>query len=164
MKRLAKIVQWTIGVLIIFMLFMTCMEVATSFEVNDPTYPNHILIATQGSDFKDSVVDQVISDLKTQPVYIKVIDVSELPSIQEGEWTLMIILHTWEYSKPQQDAKEFIGRITDKEKLIVLSTSGEGNCKIEGIDGISSASRPADVTIKAKEITRRVNDLLKTHE
>jgi len=140
------------------------MQIASTFEVNDPTYPLHILIATQGSDFKDSVVSGVINDLKSKPLYIKVVDVSELSSIKEEEWTSMIILHTWEYSRPQQDAKDFIERIKDKKKLIVLTTSGEGSFKINGIDGITSASRPADITIKRNEITRRVNDLLKTQE
>jgi hypothetical protein len=140
------------------------MEVASAFEVNDPAYPLHILIATQGSDFKDSVVSGVISDLRSKPLYIKVIDVSELSSIKEQEWTSMIILHTWEYSKPQQDAKDFIERIKDKKKLVVLTTSGEGSFKINDIDGITSASRPADITNNSKEITRRVNALLKTEE
>lgn len=167
MKRWKKITFWTIGVLLtLFIFFMVwykqtySMRIAGSYEVNDPTYQHHILIATQGSDFKDSVVNEVLKELKLKRMYIRVIDISALHQIMEEEWNVLIVLHTWEYSEPPQEAADFVSRVKDKSKLIVLSTSGAGHYKMEGIDGITSASRLSEVHLKVDEILRRVNDLL----
>jgi hypothetical protein len=136
------------------------MEPAETYEINDEKAPYHVLIATQGSHFKDLLVNQLIIELETRPVYVRVIDVSTLPQIKEEEWMAIIILHTWEYSKPEQNAKVFIDRIRDRKKLIVVSTSGSGSDRIEGIDGITSASRSTEVPIKVNEIMARVTKLL----
>ena len=167
MKRWKKITLWTIGVLItLFIFFMVwykqtySMRIAGSYEVNDQTYQHHILIATQGSDFKDSVVRAVVNGLKLKRMYIKVIDISALHQIIEEEWNVLIVLHTWEYSEPPQEASDFVARVKDKSKLIVLCTSGAGNYKMEGVDGITSASQLSEVPLKVSEILRQVNDLL----
>ena len=166
MARWKKIGAWILALLLIFLLFMTwykqtySMKAAKPFEVNSPSSKDHILIATQGSKFKDSVVYEVIDELKTKSIYIRVIDVSDLTTVKEGDWTAIIILHTWENWKPQKDAKLFIQQIKDKQKLIVLATSGQGNYTIEDIDGITSASKLTDVSDKAKELTERVTKLL----
>ncbi|WP_276370812.1 hypothetical protein [Chryseolinea sp. H1M3-3] len=169
MKRWIKIIAWVIGsVVVVFFLFALwyrqtySMNVAAAFEVNNPSHPQHILIATQGSDFKDSVVHELIREFKSKQMYIKVIDITDLPSINEDTWTALIIIHTWEYSKPPREVKSFVDRTKDKKKLIVLTTSGDGNYKIEGIDAITSASKLSDVSINSAEIINRVNNLLST--
>lgn len=168
MARWKKIGAWILGLLLIFVLFMVwyketySMKVAKPFEVNSSSNKDHILIATQGSEFKDSLVHKVINDLKTKSVYIKVIDVSDLTTIREADWAAIIILHTWENWKPQKDAKLFIEQINDKRKLIVVATSGQGSYHIPDVDGITSASKLTEVSSKAKEITERVTKLLTT--
>lgn len=166
MARWKKIGVWILSLVLIFLIFMAwykqtySMKPAKSFEVNSPSNKDHILIATQGSKFKDSIVHEVINALKTKSIYIRVIDVSDLTAVKESDWTAIIILHTWENWKPQKDAKLFIGQIKDRQKLIVLSTSGQGNYVIEGIDGITSASKLTNIPGKANELTERVTKLL----
>jgi hypothetical protein len=167
MKRWIKIFAWIIGsVAIVFFLFALWyretykMNTAATFEVNDATSSQHILIATQGSDFKDSVVHALVREFKSKQMYIKVIDITGLPQINEQAWTALIILHTWEYAKPPEEVKNFIDRTQDKKKLIVLATSGDGNYKIDGVDAITSASKLSEVSIKSTEIISRTNKLL----
>lgn len=166
MSRWKKIGAWILAVLLIFLLFAIwykqnySMKVAEPYEVNSPSHKDHILIATQGSEFKDSLVHELVRELRTQSVFIKVIDISDLTTIKEEEWTAIILLHTWENWEPQEDAKYFIEQVKDKRKLIVLSTSGQGSYRIENIDGITSPSKLSDVSDKAKEITSRVTKLL----
>lgn len=167
MRRWKKIGLWILGILVILFLFMAwyqrtySMKAVDSYEVNDPTNHHRILIATQGSEFKDSLVQEVVNDLKTRPTFIRVIDISTLPQIKVEEWTVIIILHTWENWKPQEDAKAFIDRTKDKRRLIVLSTSGAGDFAIEGIDGITAASRLSEVSFQARKIIARVENVLK---
>jgi soluble P-type ATPase len=136
------------------------MEEARAFEVNEPDKQYHVLVATQGSSFKDSVVTKVIVKLKDLPVHIKVIDVSRLPEIIESEWTALLILHTWENFAAQQDVEAFLHRATTKNKMVVVATSGSGDEMIEGIDGITSASKPEEVDATANEIVKRVLAIL----
>ena len=145
-------------------LFVACntMHEAKSFEVNDPSVREHVLIATQGSAFKDAVVQGVVARLKTRPAYIKVIDVGQLPNVHESEWNAIVLLHTWEMSKPPASVRAFVDRDQAKDKLVVLATSGNGTHHIEGVDTITSASSNEVVPARVDEIVRRVETILRT--
>jgi hypothetical protein len=136
------------------------MEPVEPFAINDPGLEHRVLIATQGSAYKDAIVAGLVADLKTRPVYIRVIDVSALPEIREQDWSAIVVIHNWENWKPQPDAAAFINHVRDRHKLIVLSTSGDGDMKIEGLDAITSASRMNEVPTHVAEIIKRINLLL----
>jgi hypothetical protein len=136
------------------------MEEAKPMEINDKGLPQHVLIATQGSKFKDAVIQETIGQLKSLPVYIKVIDVGQLTSINESEWSVIVILHTWEYGKPQKNALDFVMNSTSKNKIVALCTSGSGKEKMEGIDGITSASWPEEVIDSRDKIINRIKSIL----
>lgn len=140
--------------------FHYSMGVAASYEVNAPDPVHNVLIATQGSPFKDAVVTDVVDHLKQEKTHVKVIDVSGLPTVDEGQWDAVVILHTWEYGQPQADAKAFVDRAKDKSKLVVLGTSGQGTLKMEGVDAISSASVMTEASSRAAELMSRVDEIL----
>ncbi|AEP28822.1 hypothetical protein [Brumicola nitratireducens] len=135
------------------------MEFVPSFTIKSENSIYNLLIATQGSAYKRSLVDGVIEQLKNRPFNITVIDVSALADVNTEEWTAIVILHTWESWRPQQDAMSFVHRNPDADNTIVLSTSGQGDLKIKGIDAITSASNMADVDKDVAKIMRRI-DLL----
>ena len=137
------------------------MAQAREFEANPPAAAlAKVLIATQGSAFKDSIVAGVVAHLQPLAVYVKVIDVAGLPRVQEAEWDAIVVIHTWELGKPQADAQKFISRAGDSRKVIVLSTSGEGIFKMEDADAISSASEMIDVPRRVAAIDARIDILL----
>jgi len=136
------------------------MDEAKPFEVNAPSAREHVLIATQGSAFKDAVVQGVVDRLEARPVYVKVIDVGQLPSVRESDWNAIILLHTWQMSKPPAAVRAFVDRSESRDKLVVLATSGDGKEHIAGLDTITSASSKADVPARVDEIVRRVDKLL----
>ena len=148
------------GVFLLWDKHAHSMGVAKSFYVGDASLPQHVLIATQDSPFKDALVDGVIGYLRPRAIYVEVIDVSALPSVHENDWTAIIVTHTWELGKPQTDAKLFVDRIRDKKKLIVVTTSGGGREKIPGVDVISTASVMDNVPARVAEVTARLNALL----
>ncbi len=137
------------------------MGAAQPFEVNDPQSSTRVLIATQGSEFKDAVVAGVVAHLKANAVYVKVIDVSALPGVNEGEWNAIALLHTWEMRKPPREVKAFVDRAGNSGKLVVLTTSGAGIFKMDGVDAISSASVVADAPSRAAEIAERLDAILR---
>jgi hypothetical protein len=133
------------------------MGTARSFEVNDPRARSRVLIATQGSEFKDAVVDGIVAHLRGRAVYVKVIDISELAGVDEDPWSAIVLIHTWEMRKPPPAVKAFVDRTRDTSKLIVLTTSGAGDFKMPGVDAISSASVVADAPLKIAEVVARVD-------
>lgn len=136
------------------------MDVAESFEVNTPELKHRVLIATQGSEFKDAVVAGIVDHLKQRHTYIKVIDVAALPQVNEDKWNAVVVIHTWQIWKPQPDAKAYLGRVKDLSKVIVLTTSGGGDYKIEGVDAITSASVMADISTHTLDINNRLDSIL----
>jgi hypothetical protein len=142
--------------------FHYSMDVAQSYEINAPALEQRVLIATQGSAFKDAVVSALIAHLKERNVYVKVIDVSALPGVDEGKWSAIVVIHTWENWKPQADAKTFLERAKDLKKVIVVTTSGRGDFKMEGVNAITSASVMANAPAIAAKIESRLAPLLET--
>jgi hypothetical protein len=100
--KTVKIVLWSLVLLAIVLAAFGLwykmefsMEKVQPYSVNVPSSATHkIVIATQSSEFKDSVVSRVIAIMKSQPVYIRVIDVSMLAEIDPKEWTSVVIIHT----------------------------------------------------------------------
>jgi hypothetical protein len=163
--------KFSVGVVVamaaIFFVFVAwycfhySMEPAREFEVNRGDSPRaKVLIATQGSAFKDSIVAGVVVHLQPRPVYVKVIDVAGLGAVEDADWDAIVVIHTWQMREPQPDAQQFIARARNPHKVIVLSTSRSGTLKMDGIDAISSASETIDVPRRVAEIDARVDSLL----
>lgn len=136
------------------------MHPARSFEVNSPAASQKVLIATQGSAFKDSIVAGIVAHLRERQAYVRVIDVSTLSIVRETDWNAIVLIHTWEMEKPEPNAKKFLDHTPDRRKLIVLTTSGAGDRKMEGVDAISSASQMIDVPRLVTEIDTRIDTIL----
>jgi len=102
------------------------MHVARSFDAGSASAAQRVLIATQGSPYKDALVAGLVRHLRSRPVYIGVIDVSALPGVKPDDWTAIVLIHTWEYSQPQADALAFVERLPERRRLVVVTTSGSG--------------------------------------
>jgi hypothetical protein len=136
------------------------MTMARSFEVGDPQATRRVLIATQGSEFKDAVVAGVVEHLKARAAHIKVIDISMLSGVDERDWNAVVLIHTWEMRKPPEAARVFVERVGSSGKLVVLTTSGAGDFKMEGVDAITSASVVAEAPSRAADIAVKLDAVL----
>ncbi|MFT5891175.1 MAG: hypothetical protein ACI9Y7_001276 [Dokdonia sp.] len=118
------------------------METVPSSEVNT-TFKNTqqtLLIATQGSAYKDNITKGIITHFQSQDIYIQIIDVTRLDHISGQEYTAILILHTWEMGKPPQEVVSFLNTCTTCDHIVVMSTSGDGVSKIQGVDALSGES------------------------
>lgn len=136
------------------------MDPAKPLEVNRSETREHVLVATQGSAFKDAVVGSVLDRLEKKRVHVKVIDVSALGDVREADWNAIVVLHTWEMSKPPAVVRTFVERVQARDRLVVLATSGEGSQHIQGIDTITSASDLAKAPGEAELILSRLDKIL----
>jgi hypothetical protein len=162
--------KFGIGFLIVFgLLFLLgiwykyaySMNLAESMEINSPNLEQKILIATQGSEFKDKITFTITEYYKKQPVFIKIIDINGLIDVDPKKYNAIIVMHTWENWKPPLSIEKFIKRTMEhKEKMVVLTTSGKGSFKMEGIDAIAGASIIENTKEFSDEIISRVDAIL----
>lgn len=133
------------------------------YEQGNASSPQHVLIATQGSPFKDSLVEALLAQLAAKPVHVRVIDVAELQSINASRWQAIVIVHTWEIGRAPHAVRTFVARQAAADKIIDVTTSGSGHEKLPGIDVISSASVMRDVPALASQIIARIDTQLAGH-
>jgi hypothetical protein len=136
------------------------MKPSASYESGLPSLPHHVLIATQGSPYKDRLVDGLVTQQKARGTYVKVIDVAELSGVRANEWHAIVIVHTWEFGKPPKVVSDFLARLDQRDKVIDVATSGSGHEKLAGVDALSSASVVDDVSDLVRQIGAKIDALL----
>ena len=164
MNRYLKIGLYIVAMLLLFWVsYVLKFSMGTSeeYEVTVSENAPSILIATQQSEYKDEVTKKVVDYFKHYDLNIKVIDISNLGKINEEDYTSIAVIHTWEYSKPPQEVKNFIQIVKDKDKVFTLSTSGDGNYRSEEVDGISAASRMLSSESDSESIINWIKSRLK---
>ncbi|GMN11719.1 hypothetical protein MTsPCn9_29020 [Croceitalea sp. MTPC9] len=171
MKALKKILLIILGLIVVLLLFAVwynikyAMDVVEPYEVNSANLEKSLLIATQGSVFKDRVTDAVINHYKSDAVFIKVIDIGNLDQINPDDFKALLLIHTWENWKPPMEVKSFIERTKSSAyKIVVLTTSGQGNYKMEEVDAITGESIIEDIPLFTEQIFERLNLLLRITE
>tara|TARA_R110002167_G_scaffold125448_15_gene305620 strand:- start:265 stop:681 length:417 start_codon:yes stop_codon:yes gene_type:complete len=138
------------------------MDPVETFQVNSAGDHPKLLIATQGSDFKDRVTQGIVDAYKSDSVFIKVVDVAALNNIDPKVYAAIVIIHTWEYERPPAVVTSFVNNnSSDKDKIITLTTSGSGTSKMEGIDAIAGESILDSAADYVDDITTKLNPLLK---
>jgi hypothetical protein len=133
------------------------MAQAQTYERGTPSQPRHVLVATQGSPFKDRLVTTLVAQLEQQPVYVKVIDVGGLGDIDGADWHAIVLVHSWEFGKPPRVVRDFVARLAAPDKVIDVTTSGSGREKLPGVDVISSASVMDKVPELVAQIRLRID-------
>ncbi|MBP2831496.1 hypothetical protein J8281_04785 [Aquimarina sp. U1-2] len=117
------------------------MDTVIPFEINDPHLQTKVLIASQGSRFKDSLVQSIITHYQHDSIYFKVIDVYTLFTVTIKKWDAVVIINSWEYGSPPKNVKKFIKNHPNQlDKLIILSTVGSSNIALKDVDVISGES------------------------
>ena len=150
MKKLLKILLTIIlsFVTIIVILFtayiiVNIQGVIEPFQVGNPQATNKILIASQSSDFKENLLETLVQELKSNDKYLYVVDCTKLGNEVFSYWDAIVIIHSAQVHKMPREAELFLKRSVDLSKVILVSTSGAGDDKIEefDVDAISTASR-----------------------
>lgn len=116
---------------------------AESFEINQANQTRSILIATQGSGFKDILVKTLCDSIGAPSLYIRGIDVRDLAEVNEIEFDKVIILNSF-VIRLNKDVERFIEQSSAPEKVLMLVTSGGADwqpCPQQKVDAITSASR-----------------------
>lgn len=154
MKKWLKIIIWIIATPVALMLIALATYVIINqqgviepFEVGDPKSKTKILIASQGSNFKSKLVNNLASQLNDSETYLSIVDCTMLGNENVADWDAVIIIHTMQMHFMPEEVEKFLQQSDDFSKLMMVSTSGAGDEVVEGfdVDAISSASREAAI-------------------
>ncbi|WP_340065945.1 hypothetical protein [Ascidiimonas aurantiaca] len=163
LKRIGILFAILLALLIGFLYWYNAtfsMEYVEAYEINAPDLETKVLIATQGSEFKDKVVKGITE--KFPDVFFKVIDVSGLYQVKADDWYAVVILHTFESWEAPVPVQEFVKKTNKRtDKIFYLTTSGSGEYTIQDVDAIAGESVIADVPLYVEKLTQKLDRLLK---
>jgi hypothetical protein len=157
------------SLVLVFVALAVCgcaVRAVKTTETGDPRARNKVLIATQRSEFKEAVVSRIVEDLKEDLSYVKVIDLKGLKEEPATAYDAVVVVNTCKAWRMSRGASRFVKNFEDKEKVVLLTTSGGGDWmpKPAGVDAISSASKSNKVDPLADEIVEKVRKILNTDQ
>ncbi len=134
---------------------------AQPFEAIYGTGEGRILIATQGSKFKDLLTEELLSRLEGGNVYICGIDISGLAETDPAKWDAVLLVHTTEKRVLPPSVEAFLAR-AESDKIVEVITSGDGKWRPEAseVEIITSASKIERVSAVADEAVQKVLAIL----
>ncbi len=132
------------------------------FSVGSPKAKTKILIASQGSNFKNKLVEDLVSQLKGNETYLSIVDCTMLGNENTANWDAIIIIHTMQMHFMPEEAQRFLQHVDDFSKVILVSTSGGGDEFVDefNVDAISSASREAAIPKIVKWMNEKLDEKL----
>jgi hypothetical protein len=153
-------------VIIYFLILLGCtLKAAETTEVGDRTSPTaRVLIATQKSKFKQTVVSEIRNNLVDKVSYVKVVDVKWLPYESADDYHSIVILNRCMAGRPDPRVESFVDDMPDKQKVVLLTTGRLDSWKPDSpeIDAMSSASAMSETAPIARTISDKVLEIIET--
>lgn len=121
-----------------------------------------VLIANQGSEFKDAVVETLQNEMDESGIAFTVQKLNTLGRVKQEEWDAIVILHAVKIGSINKNVERFFNRADDYGKVIVCTTCGEKDVVSEkyGIDSITAASEIEEVSALTRQIVNRLQNIL----
>jgi tetratricopeptide (TPR) repeat protein len=141
-------------------VFLYYPREAESFEINPAEPSQKILIATQGSDFKDRFIRTLCDSLKRSSAYIKGVDVEMLAEMGDGDWDRILIVNTF-MVRLNETVDLFVNRAVTPGKILLLVTSGGADWQPGPglqVDAFTAASRPEQIEELVEVIADRLGE------
>ncbi|WP_281989879.1 hypothetical protein [Aquimarina aggregata] len=138
------------------------MDTVIPIKVKDSSLTTKVLIASQGSSFKDSLVLGMLRHYQNEDIYFKVIDAYTFFTVDIDKWDAIVIINSWEYNRPPFNLRKFIKNHPDQlDKLIVVSTVGSSNIVLKDVDVISGESIITKAPKYTTILVERLNKIIK---
>ena len=121
-----------------------------------------VLIANQGSEFKDAVVEKLQDEMQESGISFTVQKLNTLGRVNQEEWDAIVIIHAVKIGSINKNVERFFNRIDDYSKVIVCTTCGEKDVVPEtyGVDSITAASKKEEVSALTQQIEKRLHTII----
>ena len=155
-------------VIICFLAFSGCtLKTVDPTEAgNQAALKGKVLIATQKSKFKRTVVSEIKDNLGDNVSYVKVVDVKWLPKESADDFNAIVIINRCMAGRPDPRVESFVDNTPDKNKVILLTTGRLDSWKPDSaeIDAMSSASSMSETAPLARSISDKVLDIIESQD
>lgn len=126
----------------------------------EPASSKQILIASESSHFKDTVVTQTAQALRADGHRVTVIGLERLLATPTQDYQAIVLVNTCRAWRPSREVRNFLRQASDddKKKLVVLTTANSETCdlKVNGVDAISTASKRTRTERVSQDILGKV--------
>lgn len=149
-KTLIKIGVFTFGGLVsIILLFCSIYlyknypRAANAFEIKASNPAQKILIATQGSAFKNQFIQDLCNSLEASDTYIMGIDLDDLKIVDPDNWDHIIIINSFIVNLNRK-VNRFIVQLDNPDDIMLFVTAGGADWVPKAdlqVDALTSASR-----------------------
>ena len=120
-----------------------------------------VLIASQKTKYKQTLVSEIRSSLEKNNYYIKIIDVRGLRNESARNYDTIVIINKCMAGRPDPRVEDFVEGVEQKNKIVLLTTGRLESWKPESpdIDAMTSASTMSDSNRIARVIVDKVRSL-----
>ncbi len=168
MKKAIKIPLIVVGSLILLIIIGSAIYLVSNIqgvvettEEGNPDADKKLLIASQGSDFKNKLVQEIKDGLNNvESLYIKIIDVTGLQEVDANKWDAIVLINSLQGGKVQKDVETFLNK-ADKvlDKIILFVTTGAKEVKEFNVDTITAASKMSEIDKLVTKIMAKLGKL-----
>jgi hypothetical protein len=128
-----------------------------------PDAGERVLIAAQGSEFKEQVVAGVVERLQARDVFVRLIPARELGEADAADWDAVLVVYAMQAASEQRQARRFLESTPHRERVVALRTQGgkeEWPGERSDIDAITSASQRERVQPVVEQVSARLFEIL----
>ncbi|EAG1934272.1 hypothetical protein BB995_02645 [Listeria monocytogenes] len=164
MKKPLKISLIVVGIAVVIFAgvmlsyrFIKSMDVTENDQINKSATGDYVLLATQGSKFKDSVMDQVKKDMEGKNVHVSIIDTTKLDKVTTDDYDKVVLFTTVQSDDIPENVTTFMNDNKDKSiHIAVTADSGRWDDKPKDIDAISEASKAENKQDFVDDLTKAI--------
>ena len=155
-------IRYLLYAVLMVIVFSSCSRNIKEMTINNLNAPHKIVIASNGSDFRDSIRDKVIRKYSNN-CYIEVINLDRLQAIEYERYDAILIMDAIiAWGGLNSEMRNYIDSLSDKKKVVLFLSAGDEELKYSynGVDAISSASVVTEEEKVVQEITGKIDILL----
>jgi hypothetical protein len=145
-------------VLPFFLISCAVKTVSTTRFGSPEGCERRLLIASEFSEFKSAVIQQLTRDLNDDACYLKTIDIGVLGAEPAEAYDSIVILNSLKYFKINSNARSYLDQTPEKQKFVMLVTTGKKGktVAVDAIDAVSSASTLVNSEMVAGQMVTRI--------
>ncbi|SHK39505.1 hypothetical protein SAMN02745216_03386 [Desulfatibacillum alkenivorans DSM 16219] len=134
----------------------------SSVRYGSPSAGSKVLLATEDTEFKNTILKNVVKSYEGQDVFIQVESVPALDKINAEDFDAVVLINTCMAWRVEPEIEAFIKKTADKQKIVLLTTTGDPDLNIEapGVDSVTSASRMENADHVSQKIIGKINRIL----
>ncbi|WP_028313779.1 hypothetical protein [Desulfatibacillum aliphaticivorans] len=134
----------------------------SSVQYGSPSAETKVLFATEDTAFKSVILENVVKAYEGQDVFIQVESVPALDKIDAEGYDAVVLINTCMAWRVEPEIEAFVKKTADKQKIVLLTTTGDPDLNIEapGVDSVTSASQMENADQVSQKIIDRINRIL----